>query len=117
MTSNRRRIHRMAGVVGHGLGERRSDNLPDACLAPSSEALIDRHPLPVFLRHIAPRRAGADAPENAIDDHTVVESRTALAPALGRQKSSQKPPFGFAQIAATQSCLPPRGILESISES
>jgi len=117
MSANRRRIHRVAGIVGHGLGERRSDDLPDAGRAPAPEALINRHPLAVLLRHIAPGRAGSDAPQDSIDDHAVVERRTALASPLGGQKILQKTPLGFAQIAATQSCLPPRGILEPISES
>jgi hypothetical protein len=117
MSPNHRRIHGVTGIVGHGLSERRGDDLPDTGLAPSSETLIDRHPLAVLLRHIAPGRTGSDAPQDAIDNHAVVERRTALASPLSGQKIPQQTPLAFGQIAATQSCLPPRGILESISES
>lgn len=117
MTPNRRRIQAVAGVVGHRLGERRCDRLPDAGLAPSSEALIDRHPLAVLLRQVAPRRSGPDAPQDAVHDPPIVERRAALATAFGRQKILEQSPFGLAQIAATQIRLPPRGILESSFES
>lgn len=117
MTSNRRRIHTVARIVGHRLGQRRCDGFPDPGLAPASEALIDRHPLAVLLGQIAPRRTGSDTPQNAVDDHAVVESGTALATPLRRQKILQQAPLGFVQIAATQSCLPSRGILESSFES
>src|SRR5438132_6971575 len=62
MTANRRRIQAVAGVVGHRLGKGRGDRFPDAGLAPSSEALIDRYPLTVFLRQIAPQCPSADSP-------------------------------------------------------
>ena len=117
MTPNCRRIHHVAGVVDHRLGERRSDDLPDPGLAPASEALINGHPLAVLLRQIALRGAGSDAQQDAIDDHAVVERRTALVSSFGGQKILQKTPLGFAQIAATEPCLPPRGILELTPES
>jgi putative effector of murein hydrolase len=47
MTANRGRIQGVAGVDGHRLGKGRGGRFPDAGLAPSSEALIDRHPLTV----------------------------------------------------------------------
>jgi hypothetical protein len=47
----------------------------------------------------------------------IVECWPALAPTLRRQKGSEQTPLRFAQVAATQSCLPPRGILESNHES
>lgn len=106
MTANCRRIHRMAGVVGHRLGERRGDDLPDPSLAPSSEALIDGHPLAVLVQEIALRRPGSDVPQDAVDDHAVVERRPALAAALRRQQALQQPPFRFAQISSAQDCLP-----------
>ncbi len=82
MTANCRRIHRMAGVVSHRVGERRGDDLPDPSLAPSSEALIDSHPLAVLVREIAPRRPAGGS--------------CGRAPA---QQALQQPPFRFAQIS------------------
>src|SRR5438128_10380498 len=104
MTANRCRIQAVAGVVGHRLGEGRGDRFPDAGLAPSSEALIDRHPLTVLLRQIAPRRPSADAPQDAIDDLPIVERGPALASSLRRQQGFDQTPLRFAQVAATQSC-------------
>ena len=117
MTANRRRIQAVAGVVGHRLGKGRGDRFPDAGLAPSSEALINRHPLALLLRQIAPRRSCPNAPQDAIDDLPIVERGPALASSLRRQKGFEQTPLRFAQVAATQSCLPPRGILESKPES
>src|ERR1700689_620325 len=117
MTSNRRRIHAVTGIVGHRLDECRCDRLPYPLVAPSSKALIDRHPLPVLFGHIAPWRTGTDAPQNAVDDHAVVEGGATFSAPLSRQQILQQPPLRFAQIAATQSRLPPRGILESSFES
>ena len=47
----------------------------------------------------------------------IVERGPALASSLRRQKGFEQTPLRFAQVAATQSCLPPRGILESKPES
>jgi hypothetical protein len=76
-----------------------------------------RHPLTVLLRQIAPRRPGADAPQDAIDDLPIVERGPALASSLRRQKGFEQTPLRFAQVAAIQSCLRPRGMLESKPES
>ena len=102
-------------VVGHCAGERRGDSLPDARFAPSSEALINRHPLAVFFRHVPPRRASADAPQNPVHDLPVVMRRTTLAASLRRQKVPQQTPFRFAQIATTQIRLPQEASLNQVS--
>src|SRR5256885_15198596 len=47
----------------------------------------------------------------------IVERGPALASTLRRQKGFEQTPLRFAQVAATQSCLPPRGILESKPDS
>jgi hypothetical protein len=79
--------------------------------------LVDCHPLAVLLWQIAPRRTGAQPPQNAVHDWPVVARRTALASALGRQEVLQQPPFRLAQVASAQRSLPPRGILESSFDS
>ena len=104
-------------IVGHRLSQGRRRGLPGTGPAPASEALVHRHPLAVLLRQVAPRRAGAHSPQNAVHDGPVVARRPALAPALGRQQVFQQPPFRFAQIASAHEPLPPRGILESRFES
>src|ERR1700682_4690688 len=110
MTANRRRIQAVAGGVGHRLGRGRGDRFPDAGLAPSSEALIDRHPLTVLLRQIAPRRPSADAPPDAIDDLPIVERGPALAFSLRRQK-------GFEQTPHSASLRSPRLNPASLQEA
>src|SRR5580698_8222241 len=77
MTANRRRTDAVARIVGHRLSERHSDRFPDARLAPSSEALIDRQPLAVLLRQIPPGHACPNAPQYAIDDLPIVKRGTA----------------------------------------
>ena len=89
-------------VVSHCAGERRGNGFPDARFAPSSKALIDGHPLAVLLRHVAPGRACAYAPQNPVHNLPIVLRRAALAAPLRWQKIFQQPPFRFAQIAATQ---------------
>jgi MFS family permease len=51
----------MAELVGHRLGKDRGGRFRNPGLAPSSEAVGDRHPLTAILRQIAPRRPSADA--------------------------------------------------------
>ena len=54
--------------------------IPHAELAPAGEPNEDRVPIAVSLGHVAPRRAGAQHPENAIDRSPLVQNRwTALA--------------------------------------
>lgn len=108
---------RCGGAVGHRLDKDRGDPFPDSGLAPSTKALMDRHPRTLFLREIAPRRFCPNAPQNAIDDLPIVECGPALAAALRPPKGFKQTPFGFVQVAATQSDLPPRAILESKPES
>jgi hypothetical protein len=84
-------------VVGHRLGQRGGDRLPHAGLAPASEALAEGHPLAVLLRHVAPWRAGANAPQDAVDRPPQVFRRPTGA--RFRQRVLQDPPLTFAQIA------------------
>jgi len=59
--------------------------LGDPGPAPAPEALVHRHPLAILLRHVAPRRPGADAPQDAIDDRPVVAGWAVPAAPLRRQ--------------------------------
>lgn len=92
----------------HRLGERDRHALPDARGAPSSEAPVDRVPVAVLLRHVAPRRAAAQTPQDAVDNIAIILGRAASAALAGlafdRQQTLQNPPFRFRQIAATHDC-------------
>jgi hypothetical protein len=85
-------------------------------LAFSGDVQVAAMLAPRLIRHMK-RRPNADAPQDAIDDLPIVERGPALASSLRRQKGFEQTPLRFAQVAATQSCLPPRGILESKPES
>ena len=86
--------------------------VPDTKLAPAREAYEDRIPISVSLGHVAPRRTGAQDPENAVDRSPLVrDSRTAFAP-IGKQWI-ENAPFQVRQIARTQCCLLQKGSLKS----
>ena len=84
----------------------------DTELAPAREAYEDRIPISVSLGHVAPRRTGAQDPENAVDRSPLVrDSRTTFAP-IGKQ-SIENAPFPVRQMARTQCCLLQKGSLKS----
>lgn len=93
--------------VRHDFGQRHRHDLPDPGLAPSSEPAVDRVPVPVFERHIAPRRPAPKPPEHAVDDRAVLFGRPAPAPVFGldRQQILQDAPFRLGEIAPAQACL------------
>src|SRR6516162_6625520 len=79
--------------------------IPHAQLAPAREAYEDRIPITVSFGHIAPGRAGAQYPKNAVDRSPLVgNGRTAFATI--RKQGVENAPFRVRQIAATQCCLP-----------
>src|SRR5262249_4865549 len=85
-------------------------------LAPAREAYEDRIPIAVSFGHIAPGRAGAQYPKNAVDRSPLVgNGRTAFATV--RKQGVENTPFRVRQIAATQCCLPQKGSLESKLDS
>ncbi len=96
-------------TLGHRLGESDGHALPDTTGAPAPEASIDRVPFPVFLRHITPRRTGAQPPQDAVDDVAVVLGRPPATPfsrlPFNRQQNLQRTPLDLRQIAAAQGCL------------
>src|SRR5581483_7974217 len=90
---------------------------PDTGQAPAAEAPPDAVPVAISLRHIAPRGASAQAPQNAIDGRPPVLRRPP-APALHRrQHAIQNAPLRVAQIPSAQDCLPRICSLESNRES
>jgi hypothetical protein len=69
------------GTVDHqmlviAIGRQCSEHpLPDAGTTPAAEALMDRLPLTVTLRQVAPACAGSQHPQTSVDEQTVVHSR------------------------------------------
>ena len=72
--------------------------IPDACLAPPVEAIVDRRVGPVALGQIAPRRARAQDEEHAVDDLPVV---LGLRPAaIHGQQRLDDAPLEVGQVVA-----------------
>jgi hypothetical protein len=67
---NDRCIEERADVVDFDL-ERLEYVLPDAALRPASEAVVDGLPRPEARVKIAPRRAGAHAPDDCVDEFAI----------------------------------------------
>ena len=68
MSTNRGAVDVVVTALGHRFGESDGDALPNTGGAPSPETPVDRVPVAVLFRHVAPRRTGAQPPENAVDD-------------------------------------------------
>ena len=82
-----------------GFGNRDHDAVPDPRLAPTIEAVVARRIRAVSLRQVAPRRAGAQHPENAAQHPPVVNARHAAR--LVRKKRFDDRPFEVRQIVAS----------------
>jgi RloB-like protein len=96
--------------------QRLEDCIPYAELAPAGEAHEDRVPIAVSLGHVAPRRASAQNPQNAVGRSPLVQDGgTTFAPI--RQQWIENAPFRVRQIAPTQGCLLQKGSLESKLDS
>ena len=72
--------------------------IPDARLAPAIEAVVGRRVRPVTLGQIAPRRARAQHPEDAVENTPVV-LRFGASP-VGRQERLDSAPLEVGEIVA-----------------
>src|SRR4051794_13045390 len=63
--------------------QRGDDTSPGAVPAPTVEARVDRLPGAIAFREIAPRGAGMEDPEDAMDDRTGIIERVARSTAMG----------------------------------
>lgn len=72
--------------------------VPDAGLAPAIEAVVGRGVGPVSTRQVAPRRAGTQHPEDAIE-HASVVLRLGPSP-VHRQKRLDDTPLEVCEIVA-----------------
>src|SRR5262245_33741412 len=90
--------------------------VPHAELAPTTEPDKDRIPIAVSLRHVAPWRAGAQNPQNAVHGPPLVRNRRATFAPIGQQWIEYLP-LCVRQIAPTQCCLLQKGSLESKLDS
>lgn len=94
-------------AVRHDLGQRHRNGLPDPGFAPSPEPAIDGVPVAIFGRHVAPRSAAAEPPQDTVDDRAALLGRPASTTVLrlDGQQTLQNAPFCFSEIAPAQACL------------
>ena len=79
-------------------GQRLEDTLPDTGMAPATEALMHRLPLAISLVKVAPVRARVQDPKAAIDEHTVVGTRSIGITCLARKQRADLLPLAVAQL-------------------
>ena len=87
-------LHLAIVHLDHGIHQA----IPDACLAPAVEAIVGGCVRPVSLRQIAPRRARAQHPEDAVENTPVV-LRFGASP-VGRQERLDNAPLEVGQVVA-----------------
>ncbi len=107
MGTNRGAIDAVMAAVCHDLCQCDGYGLPNSGFAPPPEPPIDRIPIAVFGRNIAPRRATAKPPEYTVDNCAVPFRPPATTPVRcrNRQQTLQNTPFCFRKIASAQDCL------------
>lgn len=112
MGAKRGAVDAVVATVRHGFGQCHRHSLPDPGVVPPPEWPIDRVPVAVFGRDIAPWRSATQPPEYAIDDRAVLLGAATAPPVLclNRQQTLQNTPFRFAQIAPAQACLQKAGL-------
>lgn len=74
MGAHERAVDHQIPVISIGC-QRLEDMFPDAGMAPTAEAFMERLPLAIAFRQIAPMCAGAQNLQAAIDKQAVVRAR------------------------------------------
>src|SRR5262245_17213364 len=102
-------------ALGIGLRlHRRQELVPDTCPLPTIEAAGHGPPGAIALRQIAPRRAGAQHPADAIDDGAMVMGGSPRLGLLGWKERLEPLPVAVGQVDAVHVVSPPF-LLESIA--
>jgi len=117
MGANRGAIDAVVAAIRHDLSQCDRHCLPGPGFAPSPEPPIDRVPIAVLGRNIAPRCAAAKPPEYAVNNQTALFGRSP-APSvrrIDRQQTLQNTPFRFAQITPAQARLQKEALNQSPS--
>jgi len=93
------------GAVDHldigfmGLNNRVHEAIPDPCLSPSVEAIVDRGRRTVALGEIRPGDSRAQHPEDAVEHTPIIDAR--LAARLVGKKRKDHTPFEIAQFVTS----------------
>jgi hypothetical protein len=81
----------------------RQQPVPDPGQPPAAEPAVDGAPGAVPLRQVAPGGAGAELPEDAVEEEAVVLGRLAGLRLLGRQQRGQPSPLRLGEVATMNS--------------
>jgi len=101
--------HLHIALVGGGDGIHQP--IPDARFAPAYEAVVAGRVGAITLRKIAPRRARAQHPKDAVQNPSVIDPRYAARP-IGQQRRDRLP-FEFRQLVSAHDPAPAVRKLES----
>lgn len=96
-------LHAVRYVFGVARGFK--EQFPDACERPAPELAVDRGPFPETVRQVAPLRAGAGAPEDAVQDEAMVTGRTTPLGSVFDQERLEERPIVVAHQVADQDAL------------
>jgi len=88
-----------AGRIARWL-HRRKETLPDARLAPALKTAVDRRPWPVALWQVTPRGARAHAPQDAVQDASMIRGWSTGLRLLRRQQRQQAHPLRVGQFVS-----------------
>jgi hypothetical protein len=99
--------------------ERREQPVPEPRAAPASEAAVDGLPRPIALGQIAPRHAGVQPEQHAVEDAAVILIG-ATPGGHGGQQRRQPGPLGLGEFMTTHdgrhTTLPRQSTLATLAE-
>jgi hypothetical protein len=72
--------------------------LPHAAFRPPREPFVDALPVAIPLRQIAPASAGAQHPQNTVDEQTIVAAGASRITRLARKQGGDPPPLDIGQF-------------------
>jgi hypothetical protein len=78
--------------------DRRKEASPDACLAPAVKAAGDGLPAAIPFGHVAPGSTGADDPEDAVEDASMVSGWAAGVRFLWRKQGVSPLPLSIGEV-------------------
>lgn len=85
------------------LGNRRQQPIPNAGFAPSNKPVVAGGVGSVALRHVGPRRSSPEAPEDAVDNLAVIDTRHSAN--LVRKMRLNDAPLEIAQFVTPHQSL------------
>ena len=75
---------------------------PDTFIAPAAEAAVGVFPIAIVRRQVAPRRSGAQYPENTVEKTPIVLGDAAPLALLSRKTSGEQFPGMIAQVVTVK---------------